>query len=139
MRTMTKILVSIIAAAAMTLSLGWWSVVHYGRTIGLTDANIKTFRNPLFGAGVVGTILLTFGFYRLLRIKTFIIVARFALSLLFALAFTAAIDPAIVISLWKHSVYTEDGLVWVDVLSLTASAFFALWLSRKIARRLFSI
>ena len=139
MRTMTKILVSIIAAAAMTVSLGWWCVVHYGRTIGLTDANVKTFRNPLFGAGVVGTILLTFGFYRLLRIKTLIIVARFALSLLFALAFTAAIDPQIVISLWKHSVYTEDGLVWVDVLSLTASAFFALWLSRKIARRLFSI
>jgi hypothetical protein len=136
---MTRIFLSIIAAAAMTLSLGWWIVVHYGRTIGLTDANVKTFRNPLFGAGVVSTILLTFGFYRLLRIKTLIIVARFALSLLFALAFTAAIDPAIVISLWKHSVYTEDGLMWVDVLSLTASAFFALWLSRKIARRLFSI
>ena len=136
---MTRILVSIIAAAAITLSLGWWCVLRYGRKIGLTDVNVNTFRNPLFGAGVVGTVLLTFGFYRLLRLKTCIIVARFVLSLLFALDFTAAIDPQIVISLWKHSAYTEDGLMWVDMLSLTASAFFALWLSRKIARHLFSI
>ena len=144
MKTTARIFVSFISAAGLTLWAGWWYAIHYARTPidagairrGLTDADVKTL--TLFGAGLLATVLLTVGFYRLIRMKTFIIVGRFVLSLLFAVLFTAAIDPQLVISLWTHGVYTEDGLVWLDVLSLTASAFFALWLSRKITRRLFS-
>ena len=147
MKTTARIFVSFISAAGLTLWTGWWYAIHYaGVSIdaeairrGLADVNVNTLKNPLFGAGLVATILLTLGFYRLLRIRTFIIVGRFASSLLFAILFTAAIDPQLVISLWTHDVYTEDGLVWLDVLSLAASAFFALWLLRKITRVLFSV
>ena len=67
MKTAGRIIVSVFAAAAISIGLWWGYLIYYGRHGGLTEQNVNSFMWSVIAAGLLTTTGLTWLFCRWLR------------------------------------------------------------------------
>lgn len=56
-----------LASLALIVPLSWWYMIHYARTVGLTEQNVNHFMWSVIGGSACAIIALTTLFYRSVR------------------------------------------------------------------------
>jgi hypothetical protein len=64
---MIRLLICLISAFFISLSVGWWFIIHVYRTVGVADQNVNSFMWSVIAAGFLATAALTWLFYRLIH------------------------------------------------------------------------
>jgi hypothetical protein len=67
MKKFVRLATCFVSSSAVSIAVGWWYIIHYARTAGLTEQNVDTFIWTVIGLGMIATAGLTGGLYWMAR------------------------------------------------------------------------